>query len=146
MRWAEPTWFFFHSFAQKIKPEFYRKCYNHCGDMFSNICNNLPCPVCRKHATIYFRQHFKNINSKEKLIDFFYNFHNYVNLRTRKEKVERDILEKYKRAVFPKIVEYFFRNFKTNSVVSQDFSDQLSRKNMIKKIKAWFKENHRGFL
>ena len=146
MKWAEPTWFFFHSFAQKVKEDFYSSHYTECALIFRGICNNLPCPICRKHATIYFINHFKKIYNKERLIEFFFNFHIYVNLRTRKEKVEREILEKYKQAVFPKIVQYFLKNFKAKSIVSQDFSDQQSRQNLIKKLKVWFKQNYREFL
>jgi hypothetical protein len=145
MKWAEPTWLFFHSFAQKVKEDFYRRYHAECGKMFSGICNELPCPVCRDHATVYFAKNFKNINSKEKLIEFFFNFHNYVNLRIRKEKADRSILEKYKLTVFPKIIKYFLDNFKANSIVSRDFSNQLSRRNLIKNVRNWFKKNYRGF-
>ena len=41
-RWGEPTWYFFHTFIEKITEEFYNKNSEKCIKIYKTICFNLP--------------------------------------------------------------------------------------------------------
>uniref|UniRef100_A0A6C0C210 thiol oxidase n=1 Tax=viral metagenome TaxID=1070528 RepID=A0A6C0C210_9ZZZZ len=97
--WSVPCWLFFHGFAARINKEFYDNNYLKIWiSVYQNICLNLPCPMCRKHAVDYIsKSKEQEINTKEKLIIYLFNFHNYVNLRINKPQYKIDDLEIYKR-------------------------------------------------
>ena len=83
--WSSPVWLFFHTFAQKINKDFFKKKRIQCLQIIAQICSvYLPCPMCRRHATAYIRKHLTNIKTKADLILFFFNFHNSVNQRIHK--------------------------------------------------------------
>ena len=66
--WAPPTWYFFHTFAEKINTQFYRHNVSHCFNIIRQICYNLPCPDCRYHATNYINKiRFQDGSTKENL-------------------------------------------------------------------------------
>ena len=97
--WSRPTWFFFHGFAEKINEEFYRKNYILCwNNIIKTICNNLPCPICKSHASKYISTvKHGEINTKERLKLYLFNFHNSVNRHLGYRKYNYNELEKYKR-------------------------------------------------
>ena len=97
--WSVPCWFFFHGFAARINKTFYEKNYMKIWiSIYQNICLNLPRPMCRKHAVNYISSSkATDIETKEKLIKYLFNFHNYVNLKLRKPVYSEENLERYKR-------------------------------------------------
>lgn len=95
--WAVPTWYFFHGFAEKVNKDFYDKNYSRCFNIIREICANLPCEICRQHALVKMKRTTNNmINTKEKLIDYLFNFHNEVSSRSGKQVYDKSILLKYK--------------------------------------------------
>ena len=95
--WAVPTWYFFHGFAEKVNKNFYDKNYNRCFNIIREICTNLPCEICRKHAVQKMNRTTDNmINTKEKLIEYLFNFHNEVSSNVGKQVYDKSILLKYK--------------------------------------------------
>ena len=55
--WGNITWILFHTLACKIKDD---SPVNIVNNVFSNIiliCNNLPCPYCRDHASSYLKKY-----------------------------------------------------------------------------------------
>ena len=52
-RWSVPTWMFFHGIAEKVDETYYKNNYKDIFDIIRTICQNLPCPYCREHATDY---------------------------------------------------------------------------------------------
>ena len=88
--WGTPTWYLFHSLAEKVNEEKYKKHYMIVWNFIKEICNALPCPYCKAHATNYVNGiSILNINTKQKLITTLFNFHNDVNVRTGKMKMEK---------------------------------------------------------
>ena len=82
MKWGEPTWFLFHTLAEKIKPEYYAELQKELLNLIYTICSNLPCPNCAKHATQYLNAvNFNTLTTKESLQLLLHRFHNEVNLR-----------------------------------------------------------------
>jgi len=95
--WSVPTWYFFHGLAARINKDFYEKNYMSVWiNIYQNICMNLPCPMCKKHATIYKKKSkVSDIETKEKLITYLFDFHNYVNGKIGKPIYKKKDLEKY---------------------------------------------------
>ena len=53
MLWGEPTWFLFHTLAEKVKPKDFPKIRESFIHIILRICSNLPCPDCANHALQY---------------------------------------------------------------------------------------------
>ena len=49
-RWSHPTWYLFHGMAEQISDNFFNKNKKEVLNLYSDICNNLPCPYCRKQG------------------------------------------------------------------------------------------------
>ena len=106
--WGNAIWLLFHTLAEKLKPEFTSELpilVSH----ITGICNNLPCPDCQQHASeIMAKTNVSAVSaSKEALIDFLWNFHNYVNNRTKVALYPKESLEIYKRANTINIIRNF---------------------------------------
>ena len=93
-RWSIPTWMFFHGIAEKVDETYYKNNYKDVFDIIRTICQNLPCPYCREHATNYCKTLTDNkINSKEKLKNELFIFHNNVNKKLDKKIFNKSILK-----------------------------------------------------
>jgi len=81
--WAVPCWYFFHGFAARINSNFYKNNYREIWrNIYVNLCISLPCPICRNHATNYIKKgRYSDIDTKDKLIRYLFEFHNFVNLQ-----------------------------------------------------------------
>ena len=121
--WASPTWYFFHTFAEKINPIFYRVNAKPCFNLIKQVCHNLPCPDCRYHATKYINKiYLRDVSTKEDLKFVLFTFHNFVNRRLGKSIFTWDQLELYKRANTLKIFKLFLTSFTQSYYVQRDFS------------------------
>ena len=82
MKWGAPTWFLFHTLAEKVKPEHFQDIKKDLLNLIYTICSNLPCQMCAKHAVQYLNNvNFNNITTKESLRFMLHRFHNEVNRR-----------------------------------------------------------------
>ena len=89
--WGTFTWIFFHTLAEKIKPEFFNSHKSLIIDIIKKLCNNLPCPDCTQHAYNLLNKSFiTNIKKKEHLIEFLRQFHNIVNIKLDKPQVSKE--------------------------------------------------------
>lgn len=148
MKWGEPTWFLFHSLAEKIKPEYFALLRQDIFQMIHQICSNLPCPICAAHAKQYLAAtNFATIVSKDHLRFFFHRFHNEVNKRKGFAEFPLDELSaKYGKARTVNIINNFMVFFEDRSPVSQRMiSDGLYRQRIISVIKLWFNKNIQYF-
>ena len=111
--WSVPCWYFFHGFAAKIDDTFYRNNYMAVWkNIYRNMCYNLPCSMCRKHAINYISKvRLDEINTKAKLIDYIYKFHNFVNHRLGKNYYAKEHLVKYKRLKMKRCYSLVHRSF-----------------------------------
>jgi len=147
MKWGQPTWYFFHSFAEKINKDFYQKNAHECNNIIKQICNNLPCEFCTKHAKEFLKLHPLNkIKTKSEFKEYLFYFHNVVNLKTNKKEMNRSILKKYENSKFENIVKYFIQNFKKREYVTLNFNNQLQRQDIIKKIINWLNKNRHNLI
>lgn len=147
MKWGEPIWFFFHTMAEKINPDKFHIIRIRFFQIVSNICKNLPCPICSEHATQYLNNtNLNTIQTKEQLIDFFFTFHNSVNLRKGEPLFQIEQLhDKYSKANIVNIINNFLVNFTDKSFNMRMLADDFQRKQITKDIKSWLTDNLQYF-
>jgi hypothetical protein len=147
MKWGEPTWFLFHVLAEKVKEESFLEIRSELLNKIYAICNNLPCPICAKHATDYMNNvNFMTIQSKDALRDLLFNFHNEVNKNKKYPLFPRNRLEeKYKMAVTVNIIKNFMKFFEDKQYNVQLISNKMHRDRLISILKVWFNENMSHF-
>jgi hypothetical protein len=147
MKWGEPTWFFLHTMAQKVKPEYFDTIRQGFLSQISSICRNLPCPDCSAHAATYLdRSNFNRIQTKEDLILFLYDFHNTVNAKKGFLLFSKENLhDKYSKANTMNIINYFILHFidKTKSI--RMISNDMFRTRIIRSLKEWLNANLQFF-
>lgn len=143
MKWGEPTWFFFHTIAEKVKEEKFDSIRKELLNLVYSICANLPCPDCASHASEYMRGiNFNAIKTKQNLKDLFFNFHNVVNEKKGFEKFPYDKLdEKYSKAIFVNIVQNFLIHFQNKHSSIHMIANDLHRNRVVEQIKSWLQEN-----
>jgi hypothetical protein len=143
MRWGEPTWFLFHTLAEKIKPEYYLEIHKELLNVIYTICTNLPCPDCAKHATQYLNGiNFNAINSKYGLRLVLHKFHNEVNRRKGYPEFPiEELSPKYSAANTVNIIHNFMPHFEDRSGSVRLIADNLHRSRVALQLKAWFNKN-----
>lgn len=143
MEWGEPTWFFFHTLAEKIKEEKFNEIRVEFLNILSTICVNLPCPDCATHAKQYLQEHkFNNIRTKEDLKMFFFVFHNYVNNRKKYPIfLLEDLDAKYSKAITKNILYYFMNAFEKKNKNMRLIADDIHRQHIAKVMKKWLNNN-----
>jgi hypothetical protein len=147
MKWGEPVWFFFHTIAEKVKPESFATVRKELLQLITSICRNLPCPTCSQHASTYLANtNLNTIKTKEQLIEFFYTFHNEVNQRKGFAQFPRELLrEKYSKANTMNIINHFLVNLLDKSYSIRMIADDFNRKRLVGEIKKWLSNNQQHF-
>jgi hypothetical protein len=107
--WSHPTWSLFHiTTANLIEESFDEKFKNECIDLFTKICNAIPCMFCRVHAAEYMKTINRDeIKTARDLELFFWKFHNEVNERSKKEVFTEEKLVTYKQKNINRIKNEF---------------------------------------
>jgi hypothetical protein len=143
MKWGEPTWFLFHTLAEKIKPEYYQDLRKELLNLIYTICSNLPCPTCAKHATQYLNSvNFNTITSKDALRNMLHRFHNEVNRRKGFPEFPYDqLITKYSAANTINIIHNFMPYFEDRQRSMKLIADDLHRSRIALQMKAWFNKN-----
>lgn len=143
MKWGEPTWFLFHTLAEKIKPEYFQEVRVELLNIIYTICSNLPCPDCAKHATAYMNGiNFNSITTKDHLRLMLFRFHNEVNRRKGfAEFPVEQLSEKYSRADTVKIIHYFMPFFEDKHGSIRMIADDMHRARIALQLRAWFNKN-----
>jgi hypothetical protein len=122
------TWIFLHCFAEKINENIYVENKEECFNFLLKIYGNMNCDMCSTHSIIYLNNNKQNIETKDKLINYLFEFHNIVNLKLRKKVFEKEILQKYKCAN----IENIFMNY-TSRMTHNEYITEFLEKN-----KSWF--------
>lgn len=143
MKWGEPTWFLFHTLAEKIKPEYYLEIQKELLNLIYTICSNLPCPTCAKHATQYLNAiNFNTLSTKESLKMMLFRFHNEVNKRKGFPDFPLEQLStKYSTANTVNIIHNFMPHFEDRSGSIRLIADNLHRSRVALQMRAWFNKN-----
>jgi len=147
MMWGEPTWFLFHTLAQKVKEEYFDLLKNDLFTKIISICSNLPCPTCADHAAAYMSKvNFSAIKTKKDLIDMLFNFHNIVNSQKKYPIFPYSELEpKYTSAVTINIIQNFILHFDTKVYNVQLMANSMRKSRLVSSLKEWFNANIQYF-
>ena len=143
--WGTPTWYFFHTLAEKIKENEYDGIKKDVLLHIKNICSVLPCPDCRDHAVNFMKRiNIGHVNTKEQLKQMLCEFHNSVNARTGSPQYSVDGLELYKRANFSKIFAYFKQEI-GRPLHNRQLSDAMARQMVLKNVTIFLQNNRHKF-
>jgi len=143
MIWGEPTWFLFHTLAQRVSEQHFPKIRHELFQLICRICANLPCPDCAKHATQYMAKlNPQSIQTKEHLRIFFHRFHNDVNKKKGLPEFPLDaVTPKYSSANTVNIIHYFMIHFEDKNASFRLIADGLQRSRICSQLRAWFSKN-----
>jgi hypothetical protein len=147
MKWGEPTWFLFHTIAEKIKPDEFHHIRVELLNIISIICNNLPCPDCANHASEYMNKINKNaIRSKQDLKLMLFQFHNVVNQKKKFPLFSIDELDsKYSNANTINIIQNFMHHFQDKHHSLRMIANDIHRSRISEQLKLWFNANIQYF-
>lgn len=140
--WGNAVWLLFHTLAEKLKPE-YKTELTVLVSHITNICNNLPCPECKEHASKIMAQ--ANITSitatQDALIQFLWQFHNYVNVRIKTAPYPKESLTTYKRANTLLVIKHFISIMSATSNNEKTMLHGFHRTIYIKKFVEYINNN-----
>ena len=143
--WGSAVWYLFHSLAEKITEEGYELHKDTLCNFIRNVCFNLPCIECTKHATEYTKRslYSKYLPTKEHLKKYLFSFHNSVNQRIRKPTFTN--YEMYKKANLKLIIQNFKIMYFKYRDPSRGFSDTMVRERLIKELDNFMIQNYKYF-
>jgi hypothetical protein len=132
--------------VEKIKPEHRQHELNNIKNIIYTICINLPCPVCKSHAVNYLNKNYGKVNSMDELKIYLYNFHNVVNIQTKKTQQHISILDVYKKLDFNIIVKTWNKYFKLFYVDQFTFKEETQREKSKQLVLNYLKTNQHKFI
>ena len=96
MIWGRYTWMLFHTLAEKIKDEYFNDYKKIVFSIIYSLCSCLPCPTCKQHAMETLKKkNIFNVETKEGLKMFLYQFHNTVSYTKGSQVYDIHILDQY---------------------------------------------------
>ena len=143
MTWGEPTWYLFHTLAEKVDEQYFNELKDNLITLITRICNNLPCPDCSLHASNYLSGvNFFNIKTKEDLKRMLWQFHNSVNNRKKYDLFTYDELnKKYSQAQTMNIIKNFFYHFSKKQYNIRLSMENMTRRTILKDLQTWLEKN-----
>jgi len=147
MKWGEPTWFLFHTLAEKVKDEHFQSIRYELLNTIVIICKNLPCPDCANHASEYMKKvDFNSIRTKQDLKLMLFQFHNVVNQKKQFPLFSiNDLDSKYSNANLVNIIQTFMFHFQDKSHSIRMIANDLYRSRIADQLKIWFNNNIQHF-
>lgn len=147
MKWGEPTWFFLHCLAEKVKEEVFPSIRVELLNLIYTICANLPCPDCANHASEYLKGiNYKMIQSKEQLKNILFSFHNTVNAKKNMPIFPREQLEsKYRNMLFIPTIYTFMEHFQDKHKSIRMIANDFYRARIAEQMKLWLNANIQNF-
>lgn len=92
--WGPHFWFILHNGALNYPSLANPLCIERMKNFIIGIPIMIPCETCKEHATSYIEQNKDYLDyicsSRDKLFKFFVDFHNYVNIRQKKQEMSYD--------------------------------------------------------
>jgi len=142
-KWGEPTWFFFHTLAHKIKDEYIETVLPELFKIIVLICSNLPCPTCTKHASEYMKKvKSYSIVTRDDLKLLLFQFHNEVNMRKGYPLFEyKNLDEKYEKAITKNIIYHFFYYYRQKDFNISMIANNMHREQTIRTLQSWLSQN-----
>ena len=147
LMWGPPYWFLFHTLAEKVNESKFAMLRVELLNLIFLICQNLPCPDCTNHAKQYLNSiNFKGIQTKQKLKETLFVFHNSVNARKGNPIFSQAELDsKYEKANLHAIWRNFIMEFSRKQKNMRMLSNDFHRENITKVLQTWFASNASHF-
>ena len=147
--WCPPCWNLFHTLSYKIKNyNEFALIKNDFWNVLISICTNLPCPICKEHATKLILSANKKLilQSNRNLQLFFIDFHNKVNINKRKplfsiEQADNIYINLSTKNVILAFIESFNVKYRNMTLMNNTFN----KNNMIKEFIQWISINQKYF-
>ena len=148
VKWGEPFWNLFHVLSEKLIDDdqfIWKK--TQLLNIILIICRNLPCPDCSTHATNYLNNtNFNAIQTKQQLKQYFYDFHNSVNIRRGVPYYPITELDsKYSKGITINIIKEFMKHFENKHKSIHMISNDFHRGGIAVTLKQWFNEHIQYF-
>jgi len=144
--WGNATWYLFHTLSYKIKDEYFDELKDDFLNMCTRICANLPCPDCSEHASAIMKNvNRANIKTKKDLQMFFFDFHNSVNRRVKKQVFDEASLSMYRNSITKNIVFNYISTLSKKYYNSRLISSGFHRDAMMNDFKKWIAHNSNKF-
>ena len=147
MTWGEPTWLFLHTMAEKVREERFVEIRAPMLNVLYMVCTNLPCPTCAEHAKSYMDSlNFNAIQSKQKLKEFFWNFHNMLNAKKGFPlQTFPDVEAKYARAYTRLVIHNFVLSFDKRRSNAHILANDFYRRRISGVVREWLQSNIGSF-
>lgn len=145
--WGPTTWTLFHTLAEHLREDAFHVLGNQLFQKIVMICSALPCPQCTEDATTTLRKvKPHDIDTKKKLIDTLYLFHNYVNAKKNKPLFDYSrVSSMYRDKNVTNVFLYFAGNYHTKGNMRL-MTDSFRRDSVLKDVQAWLKQNFTAFV
>lgn len=147
--WGKITWYFIHTFCEKIDEQFFMANKEKCFEVLTSVCNMIPCPLCRNHAAQYLKKNPmpRIIKNKGDLKNYFFNFHNQATLNGNPRAKIADVstLDLYKKANFSKIINAFSAEYTKRTPTRLDYTHTLFSKRVLGTTISFMKNNWSAF-
>jgi hypothetical protein len=144
--WGPPVWKFLHTLVDKVKPESFTFLKDDLIHFIKSICDQLPCPECSTHATMFMRKvNYKNIHDKETLRYVLFKFHNEVNKRLKYDIQDERILEQYQKSSIEQCYVEFVKNI-TAFTNQKQMIHSMHRNRTIQNLTRWLRKNKNHFI
>ena len=126
--WAPLTWELFHVIVEKMKEESVPYIKHIIIHIITIICDSLPCPNCREHASATLKRykHYNTLVTKNNFKHWVFDFHNIVNRRINKPIQPYSCLEKYKTYNLPELYKIWSNQFVIKNHDLQIFTSKQS--------------------
>lgn len=143
LEWGAPIWTFFHTLAEKIKPEYYESKSKELFAIIKLICGNLPCPICTEHASKYMDKiNILSLKTKDDMKLMLFQFHNEVNKRKQYQQFPLSELDtKYANMVTMNVMNRFISSYSKKSGNVQMIATEMGKRDALKKTRAWLSDN-----
>lgn len=148
--WGKITWYFIHTFCERIDEMFFINNKETVLKILSNVCTMIPCPTCRSHAEQYLKKTpiMKIVRNKEELKDYFFRFHNHATLNGNPSARPADpsVIDMYKRANFKRITDAFKHEYSKRTPTRLDYAHTMHAQRTLKEILTFLYTNQRWFV
>ena len=141
--WGPQIWILLHCITIKIKEQHFSEQKKNITNMISQICSNVPCPLCASHATGLLRKfNIHHVKTKDQLIRLIFTLHNDVNTKLKKRPFDFvNLLSTYQDHNFKNVLVQYYNTF-----ISVNFGEKMMlysfrRKLFLKNFHTYFKDN-----
>lgn len=144
--WGPPVWCLFHVLTVNLKEESFNVIGKVLFHYIKRLCNFLPCVECSIHSKIFFSKlNDSSIDTKIKLMNTLYVFHNIVNKKKHKNLYNyEDVVPRYNNLRIINVYNNFVKIYNTKGNLNQ-INESFHRQRLLLEFKKWLIFNLKHF-